>query len=222
MLYAWKHPGEASALILSGVPEWPIPSRVFGAASSRIGQSSRGWLGPRSQSYLPPRRDTLPTHLQQLWQSVQDAQHKFEQEVDAWHAARLDSMLAGRLDLPTMDSATAARNGSAPHRLIGLRMGEQCFVVANLLRRSFQHEPTVAQLATIGAPTLLIRGTGRNPISDGADTLLRVLPNAQLISLAGTGHDPWLDWPAAFFAHVSRFLRTALADPVLRPESQMP
>jgi pimeloyl-ACP methyl ester carboxylesterase len=52
--------------------------------------------------------------------------------------------------------------------------------------------------------------------------LLRVLPNAQLINLAGTGHDPWLDWPDAFFAHVHRFLESTLPDSVLRPESRTP
>jgi pimeloyl-ACP methyl ester carboxylesterase len=166
--------------------------------------------------------DSLPPHLQRLWQLQQDAQRMFEQGVDTWQAARLDSMLRGLLDLPTMDSATSARNRIAPHQLLHTRMGEHCFVVRNLLYASFQQEPTLQQLATILTPTLLIRGTGPNLVSDGADTLLRVLPNAQLISLAATGHDPWLDWPDAFFAHVERFLRSALASPVLRPESQMP
>ncbi len=215
LLYAWKHPGEVSALILSGTPQWPIPSETYRRARSRM------WTaGP--PSYMPHMPDSLPAHLQRLWHLHQDAQRKFEQEVDAWQAARLDSMLTGLLDLPTMDSATTARNGTAPHRLLDIRMGEHCFVVRNLLYASFQQGPTLQQLATVRAPALLIRGTGRNPVSDGADTLLRVLPNAQLISLAGTGHDPWLDWPEAFFAHVLRFLSSTLPEAVLRPESQMP
>jgi pimeloyl-ACP methyl ester carboxylesterase len=152
----------------------------------------------------------------------QEARRTFEQEVDAWQAARLDSVLAGDIDLPTIDSAMTARNRIAAHRRLDMRIGEDCYVVRNLLYATFQHGPHVQQLATLRAPTLLIRGIGHNPVSDGADTLLRVLPNAQLISLAGTGHDPWLDWPDAFFAHVERFLRSTLPDSVLRPESQVP
>lgn len=214
LLYAWKHPGEASALILSGAPQCPIPSRIYSAVRSAT------W--PMSPSYRRQMPDSLPPHLLRLWQLQQDAQHTFEREVNAWHAARLDSMLDGLLDLPTVDSATSARNRIAAHGLLHRRLGEHCYVVAHLLSASFQQEPAVSQLAAVHAPTLLIRGTGRNPVSDGADTLLRVLPNAQLISLAGTGHDPWLDWPDAFFAHVHRFLESRLPDPVLRPESRTP
>jgi pimeloyl-ACP methyl ester carboxylesterase len=152
----------------------------------------------------------------------QDAERTFKREVDAWRAARLDSMLSGLLDLPTMDSASSARNRIAAHGLLHSRMGEHCYMVANLLSVSFLEEPTIEQLATVRVPTLLVRGTGPNRVSDGADTLLRLLPNAQLVSLAGTGHDPWLDWPEAFFAHVHRFLRSRLADSVLRREPQAP
>jgi pimeloyl-ACP methyl ester carboxylesterase len=166
--------------------------------------------------------DSLPPYLQRLWRSYQDAHRKFDEETEAWKEARLDSMVAGLLDLPTMDSATTVRNRIAAHGRLHVRMGEYCFAVAHLLYASLQQGPSVQQLATIHEPTLLIRGTGRNPVSDGADTLLHVLPNAQLISLAGTGHDPWLDWPDAFFAHVQRFLRATLPDSVLRPARQVP
>jgi pimeloyl-ACP methyl ester carboxylesterase len=166
--------------------------------------------------------DSLPAHLQRLWQLEQDARRKFEDGLDAWNAARLDSMLKGLMEIPTLDSATTLRNRIAADRRLDPRIGEHCFVVRHLLQMSFEQEPTVQQLVTVRTATLLVRGMGRNLVSDGADTLLRILPDAQLISLAGTGHDPWLDWPDAFFAHVHRFLRGTLPNSVLRRERQVP
>ena len=65
----------------------------------------------------------------------------------------------------------------------------------------------------------MVRGTRPNVVGDGADSLLRVLPHATLITLHGAGHDPWFDWPKSFFAHVGRFLRMTLDYPRLRRQA---
>jgi pimeloyl-ACP methyl ester carboxylesterase len=59
--------------------------------------------------------------------------------------------------------------------------------------------------AALAAPTLIVRGSADGPV-ERARAWARVLPNARLLLLAGAGHLPWLDAPAAFFAAADQFL----------------
>jgi proline iminopeptidase len=196
LLYAWKHPEHVSALVLSGTPPWPIPSQRRRA--------------PLDLDSLRKHRDVWPEHLQDEWEALQAAQRKYHEAVSAWMRACKDSIEAGLLDQPTLDSATSARQASNIDRRIAARLGEGCTAASGGIYNSFRQGPTIQQLAGVGVPTLVLRGTQPNAVGDGADSLLQVLPNARLVTLFGAGHDPWFDWPGSFFAHVERFLSVAL------------
>lgn len=198
LLYAWKHPEQATALVLSGTPPWPIPTQRR--------QTPLNLDSPRNH------RDVWPGHLREEWEAVQAAHRKYNEAVNAWMRAREDSIEAGLLDQPTLDSATSARQASNIHRRIAARLGEGCTAASGGIYISFRQGPTIQELASIGVPTLVLRGTQPNAAGDGADSLLQVLPNAHLVTLFAAGHDPWFDWPESFFAHVGRFLNVTLDD----------
>lgn len=63
------------------------------------------------------------------------------------------------------------------------------------------------ELARITAPVLLVWGDA-DPLIDRAtqDDLLRRLPNAELVVLAGVGHTPRWEQPAAFAGYVDGFV----------------
>lgn len=200
LLYAWKHPGVVAALVLSGTPPWPIH-----------GQTSR-FLTPPDSRIFRGQRESAPEHLRDEWEALQAAQRQYYEALTAWRLALADSMEAGLLDQPTRDSAATARSVFNIDHRIAARLGENCLGVSGAIYTSFRQEPTLQRLATVGVPTLMVRGTRPNAVGDGADSLVRVLPNASLVTLFGAGHDPWFDVPGSFFAHVDRFLSLTLDD----------
>ena len=197
LLYVWKYPEGVTALVLSGTPPWPIRS-----------QKRLRTLG--DPVHPQQRHEGWPEHLRDEWQALQGAQRKYQQALDSWWQAREDSIEAGLLELPGWDSVMSARRALNLHRRVAARLGEGCLTVSGAIYSSFRDGPTVQQLASVRVPKLLLRGTRANVVGDGADSLVHRLPNAMLITLYGAGHDPWFDWPEAFFAHVERFLRTTL------------
>jgi proline iminopeptidase len=193
LLYAWSHPHQVHALILSGVPPWPI---------GRLAMS-----GPiRRPSGRPPALDSAPPSIRDRWENLERARRAYEDAIDSWTQARLDSMYAGLLPQPMWDSVTSLRMASNLDRRLAARLGEGCPVSRGAIYASFQRGPRLPDLGLITTPVLVVRGTRRNMTSDGADALVRILPNRTLVTLMGAGHDPWFERPSQFFAHVGRFL----------------
>lgn len=111
---------------------------------------------------------------------------------------------------PVVDSITFAdRSGVMPpsDRLYRrFRMG--CEVPADVIMASLYDAPRLAELRSISVPTLIIDGDMPNPQGSGAADVAEVLPNATLQILPGTGHDPWLDRPEAFYELIDEFLNS--------------
>ena len=200
LLYAWRHPHQAAALVLSGLPPWPIsgrPDHDTPAAPS----------GP----YDP--RDSLPPNIREHWEALEAARRAYQDALEAWTRARQDSMEAGLLPQPTWDSLTSLRHAGNLDRRLAARLGEGCPSVRHGLYASFRHGPGLLDLKTITTPVLVVRGTRPNPMGDGAVGVVRVLPERMLVTLMGASHDPWYERPRQFFAHVERFLTQTIALP---------
>jgi pimeloyl-ACP methyl ester carboxylesterase len=113
---------------------------------------------------------------------------------------RMDTANGGTRFGPT------ARKRSFEPRL-AQRIKEDCADVAERISMSLRDAPGSLMLASIPVPVLVIHGS--NPAQepgDGGPELARILPNATLITLPNTGHDPWLDQPTAFFDAANDFL----------------
>ena len=84
-------------------------------------------------------------------------------------------------------------------------------------------KPPLAALRAITVPTLVVMGTDTlhlpGPLREQGAGVVATLPAAQRIVLPGTGHDPWLEQPDAFFAAVQRFLDERTARPARTPAS---
>ncbi len=191
LLYAWRHPQQASALVLSGLPPWPI----------------REWPRPPE----PPRpggtESSVPPEIRVRLEVLEAAQRAYEDAMRIWQEARRDSIEAGLLPQPTWDSLTSLRSVRNLDRRLAARLGEGCPAVSTGIHASFRRGPRLEDLAAVRTPVLLIRGTRPNAVGDGAEALVRVLPDRTLITLMGAGHDPWFERPRQFFAHVERFLQ---------------
>jgi pimeloyl-ACP methyl ester carboxylesterase len=69
--------------------------------------------------------------------------------------------------------------------------------------------PPVSALKSVRTPTLAISG-GQGFIPDASIQLVGILPNLEIDSIPGGGHDPWYTQTDAFFEIVSRFLHERL------------
>jgi proline iminopeptidase len=193
LLYAWSHPQQVAAMILSGTPPWPI------------GRSRAVGIPPRPPP--TPAGESLPPEIVERRKALEQAQLAYQDALATWMRARQDSVEAGLLQQPTWDSATSLRNASNLRRGLAARLGEHCLGVRAGIYASFERGPHLGDLASIDVPTLLVRGTRSSSQSDGTEQLARVLRRMILVTLMGAGHDPWYERPGQFFAHVERFLR---------------
>lgn len=62
-------------------------------------------------------------------------------------------------------------------------------------------------LATVPTPALILYGADEPAAALGGAALEEALPRAQLVTIAGSGHFPFIEQPAAFLAAVRDFLR---------------
>ncbi len=69
--------------------------------------------------------------------------------------------------------------------------------------------PPLSALVSVQTPTLAIAG-GEGIRPDGSNQLVGILPNLEVDSIPGGGHDPWYSQTDAFFEIVSQFLREQL------------
>jgi proline iminopeptidase len=196
LLYAWDHPHQAAALVLSGVPPWPIRTQ------QRLNRPSRP-LAPYS-------RDSLPQEVRERRDAMEAARRAYQEVMEAWMRARQDSMEAGLLPQPTWDSASSVRYAINLDRRLARRLGEGCPAARAGVYASFRYGPSLADLRSITLPVLIVRGTRPNLVDDGSAALLQTLGNGQLVTLMGAGHDPWFERPTQFFAHVERFLQRSV------------
>jgi proline iminopeptidase len=201
LLYAWRHPDQAAALVLSGLPPWPISGR---------------------QDHDPPARssrhsgthDSVPQNIRERWEALEAARKAYQDALEVWMSARQDSMEAGLLTEPTWDSLTSLRDAGNLDPGLAARFGESCPGARRAAHTSFlRRAPKLQDLKTITTPMLILRGTRPNPVGDGAVEVMRVLPARMLVTLMGAGHDPWYERPRQFFAHVERFLRRTIVLP---------
>jgi pimeloyl-ACP methyl ester carboxylesterase len=122
-------------------------------------------------------------------------------------------MEAGLLPQPIWDSVTSLRNAANLDRRLAAKLGEGCPSVRAGLHASFRRGPRLEDLKAITEPVLVVRGTRPNAVGDGADDLVRMLPQPALVTLMGAGHDPWYERSSQFFAHVETFLKRTVAVP---------
>jgi pimeloyl-ACP methyl ester carboxylesterase len=192
VLYAWTHPDQVNALILSGIPPWPIGRFPY--------------FEPTRRRQQVPGLDSVPAIVRSRWEALERARLDFEEAMHSWTRARRDSVYAGLVSQPTWDSVTTMRMASNIDPRLGARFGEGCPAPHGAIYESFQRGPRLTDLAKIALPVLVVRGTRRNAVGDGSDSLVRILPNSSLVTLMGAGHDPWFERSSQFFAHVERFL----------------
>jgi pimeloyl-ACP methyl ester carboxylesterase len=199
LLYAWRHPGQATALVLSGLPPWPIGGRQDHA--------------PASSSRHYDTRTSQPGNVRERLEALEAAQQAYREALEAWMTARQDSMEAGVLPQPSWDSLTSLRHASNLDPRLAARFGESCPGAREAAHTSFRRGPSLQDLKTIAIPVLIIRGTRPNSVGDGAVGVMRLLPERILVTLMGAGHDPWFERPRQFFAHVERFLTRTIVLP---------
>jgi pimeloyl-ACP methyl ester carboxylesterase len=200
LLYAWRHPRQAAALVLTGMPPWPIGTRRNHDALARPSGKYTG-------------HDSLPQDIRARWEAVETARRAYVDAIRSWMRARQDSIEGGLLPEPTWDSVTSLRNVANLDRRLAARLGEGCPVVMGAIHASFRRGPRLEDLRTITEPVLVVRGTRPNAVGDGAGALVRVLSKRVLVTLMGAGHDPWYERPSQFFAHVESFLKRAVTLP---------
>ncbi len=100
------------------------------------------------------------------------------------------------------------------------RIKEDCADVAGAISMSLADAPWSRQLERITVPVLVIHGSNPEQMSgDGGPSLVEILPNAKLVTVADAGHDPWLDQPKVFFAAANKFIREM---PTIRPKNSAP
>ena len=205
LLYASKHADEVRAVVLSGIPPWPIhpPARLPDFASRAAAE--RRILAMQGPESIPPE-------VRARYEALQAAQQAYGEAITAWQRAVGDSIEGGLKPMRTWDSATSARNLLGMDPALRRRLGEACPDMMRAVYGSLDHGPSLDALAAISAPVLLIRGTRPTLQRDGAPELMRVLRHGELVTLMGAGHDPWFDRPEQFFAHVERFLGLVLAE----------
>jgi len=201
LLYAWRHPHQAAALVLSGLPPWPIRAQMDDEIPARP-------FAPRSLD------DSLPENVRERLAVLDAANQAYQDALRAWAEARQDSLEAGLLPQPTWDSLASIRFASNLDPRLAARIGESCPAARHGAHSSLRRGPSLQDLRAVTTPVLIVRGTRPNAVGDGAAGLMRVLPRRMLVTLMGAGHDPWYERPRQFFAHVERFLTRASVVPV--------
>jgi pimeloyl-ACP methyl ester carboxylesterase len=105
----------------------------------------------------------------------------------------------------TLDSAAVAMSPGF-HPTLAPRVGESCTGAGRATYFSLESAPSLTALAKIENPVLIVRGPLADPSIDGAREIGAVLPNAEVISLEGTGHNPWVESTTHFFEIVREFV----------------
>lgn len=205
LLYASTHPDEVRALVLSGMPPWPIRALPPLPDSASRAAAERRVLAYQGLKSMPPE-------VRARYEALQAAQRAYSEAVTAWQRAVWDSVVAGLKPMRTLDSIASARAAPGMDPALRRRLGEECPDMVAAVWRSFDHGPKLGTLAAISIPVLLVRGTRRTVQGDGVPELMRVLRYGELVTLSEAGHDPWFDRPEQFFAHVERFLEGVLAE----------
>jgi len=122
--------------------------------------------------------------------------------------ATIDSINAG-LPASTFvaDSSLTARGfttGSVGR--LGPRLGPYCVDTHLAIWASLRTVPPLDSLRSIVVPVLIVRGTEKSTITDGAQALAAVLPHAVVHDIHGASHDPWYEQPDSTFAAVNAFI----------------
>jgi proline iminopeptidase len=192
LVYALQHPGDISALVLSGVPSVEV-------GFPRL--ATPAW--PEGRSPLDP---IAVLH----WDSMHvDTLHVQPPRRESAEAKRIREAVVDWTSVPSvLDSAEVVAKPSNMHPTIAARVGMACLRTGSSINQSMsQTGPLPAELSDLQAPTLIVRGS--EPVAgvgDGAVFVDSVMPNSKLVSVPDAGHDPWLENPDAFFAAVRQFL----------------
>jgi proline iminopeptidase len=122
--------------------------------------------------------------------------------------ATVDSINAGRpVSVFVADSSMAARGfTSGPVAQVAPRLGAYCLDAHLAIWASLRTVPPLDSLRSIVVPVLIVHGTDKSAISDGAPALAAVLPHAVLHDIRGAGHDPWYEQSDSTFAAVNAFI----------------
>jgi proline iminopeptidase len=122
--------------------------------------------------------------------------------------ATVDSINAG---LPASvfaaDSSMVAKGfASGPFGQFAPRLGAYCIDANAAIWASLRTVPPLDSLRSIAVPVLIVHGTEKSTIPDGALALAAVLPHAVLDAIRGAAHDPWYEQPDSTFAAINAFL----------------
>lgn len=185
LLYAMEHPDDVAAIVLSGTPPW--------------------W------------HNSLSVYSEKLLRNIRrsrGAGRATREDVEA-HAARADSVNRGLATIRRVrvDSSEARKYVPKDDSLLAFRFARPPQVMcgdAHAARAGLWYDISpIDSLSAIDIPTLLVWGREDRMLDGQADPMAEYLPDARVLVLDGTGHDPWFDQGDLFFAAVESFLTTA-------------
>lgn len=238
--YAYLRPGSADALVLSGYVGWPGPVRMrrwlvgaegfdplnMDGTPGQQGRSDRqsfpsaadfsqadllNPMGLRSTPVWSPDRH-LPRALfgfplqgdtAQLGAEIRARVQRVVEQYGAVSLRRSADPNTGQGRVYAMPPSDVGNDSTLAWRFpmicheSGVRTG------------SSRSGPPLSALASIETPTLAVSG-GEGIHPDASGQLVGILPNLEVDSIPGGGHDPWYTQTDAFFEIVSQFLRERL------------
>ena len=74
-------------------------------------------------------------------------------------------------------------------------------------RFSFATAPVMDSLKQVQVPVLIFNGTRHCEITDWGEQYVHILPRAELHTIVGACHDPWLSNPEEFFSQSKSFIK---------------
>ncbi|MQA91448.1 MAG: alpha/beta fold hydrolase [Gemmatimonas sp.] len=196
----WRqHVEDLEALLEERAPDEQVvlAGSSWGAVLALLyAHTYRGRISALVLSGLPPWRELVDARAARYEELSPAAKDSFRRSVER---VSFDSY-------PVRDSLWIANRPGVLGDVISKRLRMGCPLAADIIFQSLYDAPRLADLRSISVRTLIIDGDIPDPRGSGAANVADVLPNATLRILPGTGHDPWLDRPDAFFDTVGEFL----------------
>jgi proline iminopeptidase len=200
--YTWQqHVEDLDRLIRESEP-------ATGGPVILAGSSWGSWLALLYTKRHPERITALVLSGVPVWPDTAALARAYARYSPATRAT-VDSINAGlRVSTFVADSSLTARGfASGPFSQLAPRMGPYCVDAHIAIWASLRTVPPLDSLRSIVVPVLIVHGTEKSAISDGAAALAAVLPHVVVHDIHGAGHDPWYDQPDSTFAAVNAFIR---------------
>ncbi len=199
--YTWQqHVEDLDRLILESQP-------AAGGPVILAGTSWGSWLALLYTKRHPERITALVLSGVPAWPDTAAVAQMYAR-LGRSTRATVDSINTGLPASPfVVDSSMTARGfASAPFGQFAPRLGAYCVDAHVAIWASLRTVPPLDSLRSIDIPVLIVHGTEKSSISDGAPALAAVLPHAELHDIHGAAHDPWYDQPDSTFGAVNAFI----------------